>query len=170
MSRSITTPIKSFRPQRTGNISPSAGHRGILKPRYDSSTSIDPINMLWAFLNVPDIDWFLYDEYYNIGKIDALDIHSVYTTEIDKVASNPRYSRHYETSNPCSVCVNNGKNFDKCGILKNHNFLKRHCIQSSICKKWLNQLQTDQSTASISQMNTKNETDVFDPYLLMYQE
>ena len=29
--------------------------------------------------------------------MDALDIHSVYKSEINKVASNPRESRHYDT-------------------------------------------------------------------------
>ena len=90
MSRSINTPIKSFRPQRTGNISSSAGHRGILKPIYGSSTRSSSINILEGLSPVPDPDWYLYDEDYYIGKLEAVDIHSIYTSEIDKVGINPR--------------------------------------------------------------------------------
>ena len=68
---------------------------------------------------VPDPYWFLYDEYDYIGNIEALEIHSVYTTEINKFAINPRDSRHYDTSKPCAACGNTGHTFDKKGILKN---------------------------------------------------
>ena len=60
MSGSITTPIKSFRPQRTGNILPSAGHRGILKPKSGFTRSAS-INMLEALPPVPDPYWSLYE-------------------------------------------------------------------------------------------------------------
>ena len=90
--------------------------------------------------------------------------------EINKVSSNPRDSRHYDTSNPCAVCGNNGHTFDKCDILKKHYLLKRNFILLYLCNNWLNLLQTYWSTESISQINTTNETDVFDPYFLMGQE
>ena len=54
--------------------------------------------------------------------MDAVDIHSVYMPEIDKVTSNPRDSRHHDASNPCNVCVNTGHTFDECEILKNMTF------------------------------------------------
>ena len=63
MSRSITTRTKSFRDQRTGNISPSAGHRIILKPRFDYFTGSYTIDMLKILSPVLDPDWYLYDEY-----------------------------------------------------------------------------------------------------------
>ena len=84
--------------------------------------------------------------------MDTLDIHSVHMAEFNKSASNPRYSRHYDTSNHFSVCVNTGNTFDECEILNNHDFLKIIRIQFSLLKKRLNQLQTDRSTESISQI------------------
>ena len=48
-----------------------------------------------ALPSIPDPYWYLYDEDDYIGKMYALDIHSVYTDEINKVASNPRDSRKY---------------------------------------------------------------------------
>ena len=128
MSRSITNPIKSFRPQRTGTRLTSSGHRGVLKSRSDSSTSSDSVNMLASLLSVPDPDWSLYEKYDYIGKTDALDICSVYTAEINKVANNPRDSRHYDTSKPCAVCGKTGHTFGECELLKKHDFLKIHCI------------------------------------------
>ena len=68
-------------------------------------------------LDVPDPDWYLYDEYEYIGKMDTVDTQSVHISEINKVASNPRYSRHYDTSHPCYVCGNTGITFDECEIL-----------------------------------------------------
>ena len=118
MSRSVTTPIKSSRFKRTVNVSPSAINRVILKPISDSSTRSDSINILADLPFVPDPDWSLYYEYDYIGKMDALDIYSVYTAETNKSASNPKYSRNYETSNPCTVCEKTGNNFDDCEILK----------------------------------------------------
>ena len=88
MSRSVTTPIKSFIPQRTGTRSPPYGHRDILKSVYDSSTRSASVYLLAYLLPVPDIDYFIYDEDEFIKKMDALDIHSVYTDEINKFASN----------------------------------------------------------------------------------
>ena len=55
--------------------------------------------------------------------MDTLEIHSVYTAEINKVASNPRDSRHYDTSNPCAMYVKTGHTFDECELLKNHDLL-----------------------------------------------
>ena len=104
MPRSITTPIKSFRPQRTGNRSTSAVYRGILEHISDYSTSSDPINILVALPPIPYIDWSFYDEDKHIGKMYALDIHSVYTAEINKVTSNTRNSRHYDTSDHYAMC------------------------------------------------------------------
>ena len=97
----------------------------------------------------------------------ALYIHSIYTSEINKVSSNPRVSIHYDTSKPCAVCGKTGHTFDEFYLLKNHDFMKIHCIQFSLLKKWLNQIQTYQITSSISQINTTNETDVLDPDFLM---
>ena len=77
MSRSITTPIKSFRPQRTGNRSPCAGNMNILKPRYNSSTISYSINILEYLPPVPDPFWSLYDKDDYIWEIDALDTQSV---------------------------------------------------------------------------------------------
>ena len=51
--------------------------------------------MLSVLPPVPDIYCSIYDEYESIGKIDSLDIHSLYTAEINKFASNTRDSRHY---------------------------------------------------------------------------
>ena len=99
-----------------------------------------------------------------------LDIHSIYTAEINKVSSNPRDLIHYDTSNHFVLCGTTVQTFDECELLKNHDLLKRNCIQLSLCKKLLNQLQMDWSTSSISQLNTKNETGVFDPYFVMAQE
>ena len=109
---SVTNPIKSSKPERTGNILPYAGHRGTMKPRSYYSTSSASINMMAVLPPVPDSDWYLYDEDYYIGKMYALDIHSVYIAEINKVASNPRESRQYYTSNPCVICVNTVNTFD----------------------------------------------------------
>ena len=50
------------------------------------------INMMAYLTPVPDPDWSLYEEYAYIGKMDALDIHSAYTSESNKVESNPRDS------------------------------------------------------------------------------
>ena len=118
MPRSVTTPIKSCRPQITGDILSSAGHRVILKTRYYSSTSSVSINILEYFPPVPDPDWSLYDEDDYIGKMDALDIHILYTAEINNVASNPSYSINYDTSNPCTVCGKTGHTFGECDLLK----------------------------------------------------
>ena len=90
MSRSVTTPIKSFIPQRNGNRSPSSEHRGILKHRSDSSTRSASVKILENLPPVPDPDWSLYNEDDYIGIIDALYIHSVYTSDINKFSSNPR--------------------------------------------------------------------------------
>ena len=102
--------------------------------------------------------------------MEALDIHSVYMAEINKVASNTREPIHCDTSNPFDLCGNTGHTFDECDILKNHNFLKRNCIQFSLCKKWLNQPKTDLNTALTSYIDTTNYTGVFDPYVIMGQE
>ena len=91
MSRSITTSIKSFRPQRTGNRSTSAEHRGICKHRSNSSTSSDTINILAYIPPVSDSDWYLYYEDDYSGKIYALDIHIVYMDETNRAASNTSY-------------------------------------------------------------------------------
>ena len=115
-------------------------------------------------------DWSLYYKYDYLGNMDALDISSVYMTEINKVASNPKDSRLFGTSNPCAICVNTGHNFDECDLLRNHDLLKRHCIQFSPFKKRSKQLQTNQSTSSISNINTTNETDLFDTGFIMSQE
>ena len=40
--------------------------------------------------------WYIYDEDDYNGKMDALDVYSVYTAETNKVSSNKMYSRHYE--------------------------------------------------------------------------
>ena len=88
---------------------PSSGHRVILKPISDSSTSSASITILSYLPLVPDPDWSLYDEDDYIGKMDALYIHSVYTAEIYKVEINPRDSSHCDTSNNCVVCGNTGK-------------------------------------------------------------
>ena len=90
MSRSITTPIKTFRPKITVNRSPSPGHRGKLNLRSDFSTIIALINILGDLPPVSDPEWYLYGEDDYIGIIDALDIHSIYTAEINKVASDTR--------------------------------------------------------------------------------
>ena len=119
MSRSVTTPIKSFIPQRNGNRSPSSEHRGILKHRSDSSTRSASVKILENLPPVPDPDWSLYNEDDYIGIIDALYIHSVYTSDINKFSSNPRDSIHYDTSNPCAMCGNTGHNFEKCELLNN---------------------------------------------------
>ena len=50
--------------------------------------------------------------------MDALDTHSVYTDEINKVASNTMDSRHYDTSKPCSMCGYAVHTFDDCELLK----------------------------------------------------
>ena len=113
MSSSITTQIKSFIPQKTGDILPSNWHKGILKPIYDSSTISDSVNILEVFPPIPDPYWYLYDEDDYIGKIDDLDIHCVYTVEI-----NPRESIQYDTPNTCDVCVNTGHTFDEFELLK----------------------------------------------------
>ena len=107
MSRSVNTPIKIFIPQITVTIYPSVGHRGVLKLRSYSCTSSAPVNIMVALSPVPDPDWSLYDEDDYIGKIDDLDIHCVYTVEI-----NPRESIQYDTPNTCDVCVNTGHTFD----------------------------------------------------------
>ena len=69
MSRVRHYSNKSFRPQITGNRSPYAGNRSILKPRSDSSTISDSINMLEVLPPLPDQDWYIYDEDYYIGKM-----------------------------------------------------------------------------------------------------
>ena len=170
MSRFINNPIKSFRPQINGNRSPSAGHMVILKSRSDSSTSSDSINILSYLPTFTDAYWYLYDKDDYIGKIETLDIHSVYTDGTNKFSINPRESRQYDTSNPCSVLGNTGYIFYECELLKNHDLLKRHCIQFSPFKKRSKQLQTNQSTSSISNINTTNETDLFDTGFIMSQE
>ena len=118
MTRSVTTPIKSFRPQRTGKISSSDVYRGILKPRYDSYTRSDSINILTDLPHVTDTYWYIYNKYDYIGKMDAFDIPIVYTDEINMVASNARDQRHYGTSNLCVMCGKTGHNFDECELLK----------------------------------------------------
>ena len=65
---------------------------------------------------VLDPYWSISDEDDYIGKIDALYIHNVYTSEINRVEINPRDSRHYETSNSCDVCGNTGHDFDECEL------------------------------------------------------
>ena len=50
--------------------------------------------------------------------MEALDIHSVYMAEINKVASNTREPIHCDTSNPFDLCGNTGHTFDYCEILK----------------------------------------------------
>ena len=75
MSKSVTTPMKSFIPQRTGNMLPSIGYRGILKHGYDSSNNSDSVNILADLTPFPDPYWSLYDEDEYIGRINALDIH-----------------------------------------------------------------------------------------------
>ena len=62
MSRVRHYSNKSFRPQITGNRSPYAGNRSILKPRSDSSTRSASINIMEALPPVPDPDWSLYDK------------------------------------------------------------------------------------------------------------
>ena len=71
----------------------------------------------------------------------ALDTHSVYTAEINKVTINQRDSGHYDTSNlvPCVERLYTP--------LTNVDLLKKYCIHFLLCKKWLDQLQTDRSTA-----------------------
>ena len=113
---------------------------------------------------VPDTNWYLYNEYDHISKIHARDIHCVYTAEINKVESNPRDLRNYETSNPCDVCVNTKHTFYECEILNNP------CINFSLCYKRMNQLKMYQKTASISNLNITNETVVFSLDCLMGQE
>ena len=127
-----TTPVKSFRPQIIGNRSPSTGHMGILIPRFYYSTSSASVNVLTDLPPVPDPYWSLYEEDYYIGEIDASDINSVYTSEINKVTCNPGNSRHYDTSNPCDVCGKNGNTFDECELFKNYDFLKIHCTKFSL--------------------------------------
>ena len=61
MSEYITTPIKKSRYQRTGNIPPYDGHRGILKPRSDSSTRSSSIKILEALPPITDPYLYLYD-------------------------------------------------------------------------------------------------------------
>ena len=128
MSRSVTNPIKSFIPQRTGTRHPSSGNRDILKSKYDSSTKSASVYLLAEWLPVPDTDWFLYDEEDYIKHMDALDIHSVYTDKINKVVSNTMDSRHYYKSNRCSMCGYASHTFDECELLKKHDLLKIQCI------------------------------------------
>ena len=125
MSISVTNQIKSFRYLRTGNRYPFVGHWVILKPISDYSNSSNPINIMAYLSPVPDTYWYPYYKDCYIGKIDTLYIHIEYTSEINKVAINPRGSRQYDTSNPCAMCENTGHTFDECEI-KKHDFLKRH--------------------------------------------
>ena len=60
MSRSVTTPIKSFIPQRTGTRSPSCEKRGILKFRYDYSTITASVYLLAYLLPVTDTEYWEY--------------------------------------------------------------------------------------------------------------
>ena len=140
MSRSVTTPIKRFKTQRTLARSHSSRNRGILKPRSDSSTSSDSFIMLPDLQPVPDTDWYIYDKYDYIGNMDALYINSVYTAKINKIASNPRNSRHYGTSNPCAPHGKTGHTFDEFNILQNYDLFKIHYIIFLLHKKRLNQL------------------------------
>ena len=107
-----------MRPQRPVNGLPFARHRGILKPRSDSTTRSFLINIMAALPPLPDTYWSLYDKDEYIGKIEALEIHSVYTAEINKAASNPGDLRHYDNSNPCDMCGKTGNTFDECELLK----------------------------------------------------
>ena len=140
MSRSVTTPIKCFKNQRTWTRSHSSRHRGISKPISDSSTSSDSFIMLPALQPVPDKDWSIYDKYDYIGNMDALYIHIIYTAKINKIASNPRNPRHYGTSKPCAARGKTGHTFDEFNILKKYDLFKIHYIQFSLHKKRLNQL------------------------------
>ena len=53
--------------------------------------------MLAYLPHVSGEDWSLYDEDDYIVKMYVLYIHSIYISDINNVASNPRYSRHYAT-------------------------------------------------------------------------
>ena len=121
LSRSVTTPIKRFRTQRTWTRYPSSVHRGISNTRSNSSTVSASLIMLPDLQPVPDTDWSIYEKYDYIGNMDALYIHSVYTAKINKTASNPMNSRHYGTSNPCDACGKTGHTFDEFETLKNYN-------------------------------------------------
>ena len=93
--------------------------------------------MMVALTPIPDKDLYLYKEDEYIGKMDALDIHSVHMAKINKVARNTMESRYYDTSNPCELCRNTGNTLGECELLKKHDFLKVKCIQFSLCKKRL---------------------------------
>ena len=99
--------------------------------------------------------------------MNALDIHSVYKAYINKVVSNTRDPTQNDTSNTYDVSENTRQIFDDCDLLKNHDLIKIHCIQSSLFKKRLNQLKIDQSIASISNFASVNEYDVSDPDFIM---
>ena len=96
--------------------------------------------MLEALTSVTDPYFPLYDEDYYMRKMDTLDIHSVYTDEVNKIASNPIDSSNYDTSNPCEFYGKNGHTSYEYELLKKHYFLKIDCIQFLLCKKWLDQL------------------------------
>ena len=46
---------------------------------------------------VPDTYWSIHDEDDYIGEMDALDIHIIYTAEINTAVINPGYSIHYDS-------------------------------------------------------------------------
>ena len=112
MSGSITTPIKNFRPQRTGNRLTSVGNMGLLKTGSDYFTSSDSINIIAYLPFVTNSDWSIYDEYDYNGNTEALYIDIVHMDKINKVASNLRESRNHDTSNPCAMCGNTVHTFD----------------------------------------------------------
>ena len=71
------------------------------------------MNNLGYLLPVPYPYWSLYSEDDYMDKIDALDIRSVYISEINKITSNTRDSCHNGTSNPCAMCGKTGHTFDE---------------------------------------------------------
>ena len=60
MSKSVTNPIKSFIPQRTGTRYPSCINKGILKFRYDYSNRSASVYLLEYLLSVPDTEYWEY--------------------------------------------------------------------------------------------------------------
>ena len=105
--------------QRTVNGSPFARHRGILKTRSDSTTRSILINVMADLPPLSDTYWYLYNKDDYIGEMEALEIHNVYTSEINKAVSNPGDLNHYYNSNPCDMCGKTGNTFDECELLKN---------------------------------------------------